>query len=253
MKRRAFLVSTLGLMVSPSWAANTQPWSAQLLKGGFDGTFWWAGLSITLDKNWKTYWRVPGDGGIAPSLAVTGQNIAKYEVLYPLPHRYEDEAGSTIGYKDQVVFPIAVKPADITKPTQLDFKSFFGVCETVCIPAQFEGQLMFDASVSASPDQALISQWQATAPRLSVEGPITSAFVKTEAGKIELKLENVRGIRDIFIEGNPLHYFGKPKLMQDSAILTITGAKSEVELRGSKLRITVDADNGPLEQYMSVL
>jgi DsbC/DsbD-like thiol-disulfide interchange protein len=102
--------------------------STRLLKGGFDGAVWWSGLSITLAPHWKTYWRVPGDGGIAPSLDITGENIMASRVDYPVPHRIAGESGTTIGYQDLVVFPIALTPGDVTRPVTANLKAFFGVC-----------------------------------------------------------------------------------------------------------------------------
>jgi DsbC/DsbD-like thiol-disulfide interchange protein len=147
MKRRHLLgASFLTLWPTAVRAQAEQPWSAHLLKGGFMDNAWWAGLAISLEPKWKTYWRVPGDGGIAPLLELTGSNLKSARYLHPLPQRFRDEAGETIGYKNEVVFPMAAEPADAMKPLQLKFKSFFGVCDVVCIPARFEVDLSFDAT-----------------------------------------------------------------------------------------------------------
>lgn len=252
MKRRHFLLSAFSFATAPAAFAAAQPWSARLLKGGFDGKVWWAGLQITLAPKWKTYWRVPGDGGIAPQLDVDGDNIAGYEVLHPLPHRFEDEAGMTIGYKDEVVFPIAVAPTDVMKPVNLTLKAFLGVCEVVCIPAQFESVLRFDAADSNAPHQAAIATWRGLVPARSVAGPVTRATAKAENGKVWLQLDKAEVARDIFVEGKATHYFGKPLLFPGSASLPVSGAKTETEVRGNNLRITLDSNKGPIEQTITV-
>jgi DsbC/DsbD-like thiol-disulfide interchange protein len=252
MKRRHVLQSAFALMfASPAMAANP-PWSGRLLKGGFDGKVWWAGLHVTLAPKWKTYWRVPGDGGIAPQLDVTGRNLAKHDILYPMPRRFEDSAGSTIGYNNEVVFPIAVEPLDAAQPVQLSVKTFFGVCEIVCIPAHLDADISFDAAVSDAPDQALIQRWRGVVPAMAADAPVTRATVKSENGALTLWLELQQAVGDIFVEGNTAHYFGKPGFFRGYATLSISGAKTADELQGSRLRMTVDADAGPVEQWVTV-
>jgi DsbC/DsbD-like thiol-disulfide interchange protein len=252
MNRRSLLLSSLGVVACAPAHANTQPWSARLLQGGFDGTVWWAGFAVTLAENWKTYWRVPGDGGIAPQFTLTGNNIAAHEIFYPLPSRYEDVAGVTIGYKHEVVFPVALTPGDSATSMTVELKAFFGVCDEVCIPAQFDANLAFASGSSAAPDQATISRWRGKVPRLTPMPIVGKASVKTTGGKIELWLDKTEGVRDVFIEGKPAHYFGKPALMRDLAILPVAGAKTESDVRGSTLRLTLDTGQGPLEQIITV-
>jgi DsbC/DsbD-like thiol-disulfide interchange protein len=248
MKRRSLLQLPLAFTIAAPLCASPQPWSARLLKGGFDGNNYWAGLSITLSPNWKTYWRVPGDGGIAPQVELLVENVATHKIHLPLPSRFQDEAGMTNGYKSQVVFPISIQPMNDKLPVKVSLKSFFGVCEVVCIPARFEGEVVFDPSQTSAPDQQLISQWQAKVPILSIEGPIATATA--EQGFLVLDL--LEPVTDIFIEGNPLHYFGKPGKTSGIVRIPVSGAKTADELKGNKLRITINKDGRALEQSVTV-
>jgi DsbC/DsbD-like thiol-disulfide interchange protein len=253
MKRRHLLFAPLLMATLRHAFAADQAWSAKLLKGGFDGNVWWSGLSITLAPHWKTYWRVPGDGGIAPSLELSGDNIKSTRIDYPVPHRIVSESGTTIGYKDAVVFPFAVTPQDAGKPAKLTLKAFFGVCDEVCIPAPFEADAMFDPKAAAAPDQSLISEWQHQVPQLVTEGPVTRAVVEMRDGKPVLLLDSSEAIMDIFVEGNPLHYFGNPMLMRGLVRMDIAGAKSLHELRATPLRITMRTRWKTLEQVVMVV
>jgi DsbC/DsbD-like thiol-disulfide interchange protein len=253
MNRRDLFFVPFALAASPPSFAAEQPWSARLLKGGFDGQVWWSGLSITLAPHWKTYWRVPGDGGIAPSLEVTGDNIKASRVDYPVPHRIVSESGTTIGYRDAVVFPFALTPGDAARPVTVKLKAFFGVCEEVCIPAPFDASLGFDPAVADSPDQALISQWQMEVPVLTADGPVTKAVVEMQDNAFSLLLDTSEGIKQIFVEGNPLHYFGNPMLMRGLVRMTVAGATSLDDLRATPLRITMRTQFKVLEQVVSVV
>lgn len=256
MKRRALLQMPLLLLSATTLRAATPPWTLRLLKGGFDGTFYWSGIAISLAANWKTYWRVPGDGGIAPHFEVTGDNLKSHRVDYPAPERYIDEAGMTIGYKNEVVFPLSLQPEDLTQPMTVKFKTFFGVCDVVCIPAQFEGDLIFDAAKSDAPDQATIAQWRNKVPVHQASGPVMKATAKAGAGKPELVLEFSEAIASVFIEGNPKHYFGRPLMLPGSVIFPVNGAKTLEDLRTTPLRVTVSMQNGrpaAIEQMVNVL
>ena len=102
-----------------------------------------AGLEIVLDPGWKTYWRSPGDGGLAPSFDFSRSwNIAAAEVRYPWPHRYR--AGTSVSnvYEGRVLFPIDVTPQLVGAPAMLNVTIEFGVCDVICIPVQVEASLL---------------------------------------------------------------------------------------------------------------
>ena len=59
-------------------------------------------------------------------------NLASATVLYPAPHRLHDKAGDVVGYKDGVLFPVLLKPKDVSKPVTLHGKVSYGVCKDIC-------------------------------------------------------------------------------------------------------------------------
>jgi DsbC/DsbD-like thiol-disulfide interchange protein len=251
MKRRMLLF--LPFACARPAHAGLQPWSAELLHGGFDGQHLWAGLQVSLFEGWKTYWRVPGDGGIAPDFNISGDNIKSAKIEYPLPQRFESADGATIGYKHDVVFPVAIEVEDASKVTQLMVKSFFGVCKDVCTPAKFEHAINFDPAHPEAPDQIKINTWRAMVPASAQDPMVLKAQAEVIDAKVMLVLELREAVRDIFVEGKPAHYFGKPNLMRNVATLTVSGAKSVADLMGSTLRITIDTGNQPLEQTVTLV
>ena len=82
-----------------------------------------AGLEMQLSPGWKTYWRTPGDaGGVPPEFDWSGSgNLKEARVHYPAPRRMTDSTGNTIGYKENVLFPIFVEPQDAGKPVTLKY------------------------------------------------------------------------------------------------------------------------------------
>jgi DsbC/DsbD-like thiol-disulfide interchange protein len=104
-----------------------------------------AGIEIKLAPGWKTYWRYPGDSGVPPRFGFAGsQNVKSVEIAWPAPHRFSDESGITIGYKDDVIFPLHIVPQDAAKPVLIRLKADYAVCEKICIPAEAHVELLLD-------------------------------------------------------------------------------------------------------------
>lgn len=95
-----------------------------------------AGIAIRLEPGWKTYWRYPGDSGIAPMLDWTGStNVAGVALAFPAPRRFPDPMGTAIGYKAPVVLPLAITPVDPARAIDLRLKVDLGLCRDICVPA----------------------------------------------------------------------------------------------------------------------
>ncbi len=107
------------------------------------------GLQIELVPGWKTYWRSPGDAGFPVSLDWKGStNLASADLAWPVPHRFTLFGLDTFGYEDEVVLPIAAKPANPAEPMGLRLKVNYLVCEKVCIP--YSANLSLDLPAGAA-------------------------------------------------------------------------------------------------------
>jgi DsbC/DsbD-like thiol-disulfide interchange protein len=135
-----------------AWAADASPWDGDLRAGlrliagaHARGVGARAGIEIKLAPGWKTYWRYPGDSGVPPRFDFAGsQNVKTVTIAWPAPHRFSDDSGITIGYKDEVIFPLRVVPQDPGKPVQLRLKADYAICEKICIPVEGRAELMLD-------------------------------------------------------------------------------------------------------------
>ncbi len=93
------------------------------------------GLKIDLNKNWKTYWRLPGNAGLKPLFTFDkSENVLAAKIIWPSPIIFGEENLSSIGYKDSVLLPLEVTPIDTSKPIKLEIQANIGLCEDVCIP-----------------------------------------------------------------------------------------------------------------------
>lgn len=99
-----------------------------------DGSYMTA-LKLSMRPGWKTYWRVPGEGGIPPQFDWSGsENVQSVRIHWPVPVVFEANGMQSIGYKDELVLPLEIKPATISAPTSLSAEISLGVCDDICVP-----------------------------------------------------------------------------------------------------------------------
>lgn len=104
-----------------------------------------AGLRLSLEPGWKTYWRSPGETGVPPRFDWSQSSNVKEVVLHwPRPGIFESFGMSTAGYSDVVLFPLEVQPIDPGLPVQLNLSAELGVCKDICVLELVETSLQID-------------------------------------------------------------------------------------------------------------
>lgn len=96
-----------------------------------------AALRLRLAPGWKTYWRAPGDAGIPPTFDWSGsRNLAGVTLHWPAPDVFHTYGMRTIGYADELILPMELRPERQGEAIRLAAVVDLGICETVCIPAE---------------------------------------------------------------------------------------------------------------------
>ena len=258
MKRREFLgASLIAVAASPVRAAVPKPFRASLIGGTPMDDLLIAGIAITMDPGWKTYWRMPGEAGIPPDFDwKRSKNAAHIEVLFPAPHRYIDAAGEGVGYKDNVVFPVRVRPHDPAAPVELNLDMFFAVCRDVCIPAQTHAGLTLGLSTPVPRESEAIAQALGEIPQSGGPEVVTSATLADRDGRPALVLglakDAIASVTDVFVETDTAAYFRAPRPDGTGLVLPVDGLKSPAGLRGKVLTLTITRSAGALEQRVTV-
>jgi DsbC/DsbD-like thiol-disulfide interchange protein len=246
MKRRSLLLGALALSGTANASrANPPAFDISLVNGGKQGSVQLAGLLVRLAPHWKTYWRMPGDAGIPPQFDWTGsENAGGIEVQYPAPSRFADASGETIGYQNEVLFPILVSPLDLARPLALRLSLLIGVCKDICIPARKEASTGFSDARDLR-----VRIWQQRVPA-KVDDAIRSAIVETgEQAAPVLVLALHEQPLDIFVEHGSGAYFGKPAPGSGGEWrLPIRNAGNGASLRGSQALVTVVHADKAVEQ-----
>ncbi len=99
-------------------------------------------VSVNHDKNWHTYWKNPGDAGLASSfkfISLDGKPIELKAYEWPVPERHI-EAGDilTIGYEGKQHFFFDDYPGDLVAHV------IVLICKDICIPGEAKLQLKKD-------------------------------------------------------------------------------------------------------------
>ena len=184
------------------------------------------GVEIVMSPGYKTYWRNPGQFGVPPAFDWSGStNIGGLDVRWPVPERFQDSAGYSIGYVGEVVIPISVQPVDPSRPVMIVLKLEYAVCDKICIPAKGEASLWLEPGVTTVTSPRLES-FEARVPVSAKPGPHREKTSILEAKlddtvvdpglRLVLQPPPEGKIEDIFVEGPGQWSFGKSRLTPQS-------------------------------------
>ncbi len=124
-----------------------------------------SGIHMKFSGNWHTYWKVPGDSGMAitPDFSKS-ENISSSEMQWPVPKRdlFFDLEGW--GYGKEVIMPVVSKVADPTKPAKLVANVKWAVCDENCIFVENDLTLDIPSNYKNDDNAQLIAKYQAQVP-----------------------------------------------------------------------------------------
>src|SRR3974390_1894011 len=133
--------------------------SARLLAGNEEaGGLRLAGLEIDLAPQAGTYWRTPGEAGVAPTLDFSASdNLASVETLFPVPRHIKEAGGVVAGYETKALFPLRMRPRDPKIPVKLDLNIDYAACDKICLPVRAHLNLLLSPGAT-SPHAAEIAR-----------------------------------------------------------------------------------------------
>ena len=93
------------------------------------------GLEYQMQPGWKTYWKSPGDGGFAQNISwENSSNISDVKILWPTPIKFEILGLTSLGYQDNVTFPLKIEIENEFQDINLDLHVNYLICKEICIP-----------------------------------------------------------------------------------------------------------------------
>ena len=157
-------------------------------------------LRLRLAEGWHTYWKNPGDAGVAPELTIDG--AAQSPIDWPTPRRVSEGSVMTYAYTNEVLLPVTVTAA----PGVIKAHAQWLVCKDICVPEEGDFALALNAGTPGPSAQAdLFAAHDRAVPRASpwtthispdgtlfVQGPeltpstvMDAWFIPDDAGRIQ--------------------------------------------------------------------
>jgi DsbC/DsbD-like thiol-disulfide interchange protein len=186
------------------WSQSPQSRARLISAGGLREGRYLAGVEIQLQPRFMTYWRMPGDGGLAPTFRFEGsRNLKRADVLYPAPNRYQIKKEEAFGYRNEVVFPVWIEPVAPSLPVTLSLALDYATCEEICIPASAQMTSELRPTATSTAATAVLDKWLSMVPQ-AFTGKIT---LTRRAAKEWLIAPDMDQVLDIFAEGPEGWYF----------------------------------------------
>ncbi|WP_431305852.1 protein-disulfide reductase DsbD family protein [Vibrio rumoiensis] len=181
-------------------------------------------LEVKLEGDWKTYWRSPGQAGIAPNIKWDhSTNLKHVDWQWPIPQSFSLLGLQTHGYKGDTVFPLTIHVEDISAPTQLRGTLTLSTCTTVCVLTDYEINLDFTANaLQADPDAMFAYNKAESLVPLKVKDiknqkPAVTLGWDDSKGQLEVRLNDPHWQQPtIIIDGEPDTSFKLIRLAQNA-------------------------------------
>ncbi|PSW21886.1 cytochrome C biogenesis protein [Photobacterium sanctipauli] len=209
-------------------------------------------MEVKLDTDWKTYWRSPGEGGVAPSIDwELSSNLKDVDWHWPMPARYEFLGVETLGYKNTIVFPMTLHIEDMTKPVFLSGMLTMSSCTNICVLTDYEISLSFDPTKLTSSEEAmhLYNQGMSQVPKAQPTVSIDALSWNKDKRVLTVVAKNTLGWSkpDVFIDGESQNVqdasFVKPSVQVNGNTLTaqmkVSSWFGEPQLLGETLNVTI--------------
>jgi len=204
-------------------------------------------LQVKLSGDWKTYWRSPGEGGVAPSFDFSNSsNIKGVNWLWPAPKRYPVSGVETIGYKGQVNFPLTIVLQDIHQPAHLKGTLTLASCTNICVLSDYEINLAFDPNTLVSDPKVVFEFGQAlgSIPILMTEQQLLAQQDNATISQVRSSWNPLK--KQLVVQVNNQFGWSEPDLFIDSDspdLAYVTFSAPEINISNNTLTATITASS----------
>ena len=238
-----------------SWQNLTQSRLRLLTSGPPVQNLYHAGVELELSGNALTYWRSPGDVGVAPDVRDEGSdNLSAFSLSFPAPHRYEEAGAQAYGYKNHVLFPLLLTPKDSSRPINLRLVFSYAVCETLCIPIQSHLALTFSPDAAQPSLAPLVAEAEALVPKRINDGPEIKVEASSASNKKRWSLHlpaSFGEIKDVFVE-TPEEWFVATLASTPTPVLELAQSPSAPSPEPVPAVVTIETSEGAYEWHTHI-
>ena len=153
------------------------------------------GVLLRMVPHWHTYWKFPGDAGLATEMKwnlPAGWKVG--EIQWPIPLRLSEPGDIEIyGYHDEVLLMQEITPpAALTESNvQIGGQASWLVCEKICIPGSANLKLDLPiAAQSAAANEEIFSRYRRSLPQPWPDPKVASANWTRDGSELKLTVES---------------------------------------------------------------
>ncbi len=266
------VAAAVAVLADASASAATSDWVSgskarvRLVAAGVDGDGRLsAGIEIRLPPGWDTYWRFPGDSGIAPTIDFsTSRNVGVVDVRFPVPQRMDDGFLITNVYTGRVVLPVSAEVLDKGSAIDLALSLDLGVCQAVCIPDHVEVRLLVPADKTDPAAAKVLADARSALPGpaepgvFAVDGNAVrdGGTDKRPAFRFSLTAPDVKDAV-VFVEGPDDWFAAAPELVDasgDRATYTVKFDRlvAKTPIAGATIHVTAVSGGRAIEQTVGL-
>lgn len=212
------------------------------------------GLRLRMADGWHTYWKNPGDAGVAPEFTIEGATQSPIE--WPTPRRVAEGPVMTYAYVGEVLLPVTVAAHSGT----IKAHARWLVCKDICVPEEGDFSLTIPVGPPAPSAQAsLFAAHDRAVPRKSpwsihispdgtlfVQGPELTPATVTDAWFIPDQPDRIQddAAQPLSVRMGGFTLALKPAKGFEAA-KDLTGVLSVRDRTGMQTDVAVDAAPGP--------
>jgi len=158
------------------------------------GTELRVGLRMVPDAGWHTYWKNPGDSGLATTIEWTlPEGVSASAIAWPYPDAIPFAHLINYGYDGEHLLPVTLSiPADLAtdQSLRLEASADWLVCEEICIPGDATLELELPVSNQAPVADRNVAELFAWADARRPEAVDWPARFSTEGGQLSVQVES---------------------------------------------------------------
>lgn len=158
-----------------------------------------AGIHLTMAPGWHTYWRNPGESGMATSVEWDlPEGVMAGALQWPPPETHAAGGMTTYIYEGETVLivPLRLGPTVKAGPLKVRAAVSWLECEVACVPgaAELEASLVVGRELTPSPAAGLLETWRKRIPVVRPELEVRAAWVDPPRGAVgEFAIEGKSG------------------------------------------------------------
>jgi thiol:disulfide interchange protein DsbD len=193
-----------------------------------------AGIQLRMDTDWHTYWRNPGESGMATEINWTlPEGITAGPIEWPAPEVYVAEGMTTYVYHDEawLIVPLTLAPDIAPGTVELKAEVSWLECKVACVPgdASVNASLVVGDTRKPGPEAQRIADERARIPSVDPAVNVTAEWQGDLSGE-EAELLLTASVPTDFAPSDFLPYGGRDWALAPG-VISREEAEGEITLR----------------------